>query len=56
MGTEYGETLRVCPYSVRMRENTDQSNYEYAHFSRNGTRLCYVKYRNFKMYVLQKLA
>ena len=24
--TEYGEILRVSPYSVRMRENTDQKN------------------------------
>ena len=23
------------PYSVRMRENTDQKNYKYGHFSRN---------------------
>ena len=22
--TEYGEILRICPYSVRMRKNTDQ--------------------------------
>ena len=30
--TEYGEILRICPYSVRMRENTDQKNSEYGHF------------------------
>ena len=24
-----------CPYLVRMRENTDQNNSEYGHFSRN---------------------
>ena len=24
-----------CPYSVRMRENTDQKNSEYGHFSRS---------------------
>ena len=24
--TEYGEMLRISPYSVRMRENTDQKN------------------------------
>ena len=29
--TEYGE----IPYSVRMRENTDQNNSEYKHFSRS---------------------
>ena len=27
--TEYGETLFISPYSVRMRENTDQNNSEY---------------------------
>ena len=30
--TEYGEIIRVSPYSVRMRENTDQNNFEYGHF------------------------
>ena len=30
--TEYGKIIRVSPYSVRMRENTDQSNSEYGHF------------------------
>ena len=28
--TEYGDTLRISPYSVRMRENMDQNNSEYA--------------------------
>ena len=32
---EYGETLRISPYSVRMRENTDLKNSEYGHFSRS---------------------
>ena len=27
--TEYGEILRISRYSVRMRENVDQSNSEY---------------------------
>ena len=31
--TEYGEILRISPYSVRMRENADQKNSEYGHFS-----------------------
>ena len=31
--TEYGEILRIFPYSVRMRKNADQSNSEYGHFS-----------------------
>ena len=34
--TEYGETLRISLYSVQMRENVDQNNCEYAHFSRIG--------------------
>ena len=29
--TEYGEILRISPYSVRIRENTDQENSEYRH-------------------------
>ena len=31
--TEYGETLCISPYSVRMWENTDQKNSEYGLFS-----------------------
>ena len=34
--TEYGETLRISLYSVQMRENADQNNCEYGHFSRIG--------------------
>ena len=30
--TEY---LRISPYSVRMRENANQNNSEYEHFSRS---------------------
>ena len=33
--TEYGEMLRIFPYSVQIRENKDQSNSEYEHFSRS---------------------
>ena len=33
--TEYGETRSVSSYSFQMRENTDQNNYEYWHFSRS---------------------
>ena len=33
--TEYGEILRITRYSVRMRENADQNNSEYGHFSRS---------------------
>ena len=28
-------SLRISPYLVQMRENTDQKNYNYGHFSRN---------------------
>ena len=30
--TEYGEILRISPYSVGMQENADQKNSEYGHF------------------------
>ena len=33
--TEYGEILRISPYSVRVRENADQNNTEYGHFLRS---------------------
>ena len=33
MQTEYEDLLRKSPYSGRMRENTDQKNSEYRHFS-----------------------
>ena len=33
--TEYGDILRISPYSVRMRINTDQNNSEYGHFLRS---------------------
>ena len=36
--TEYGELRSVSPYSVRMRENTDQKNSKYEHFSRSATK------------------
>ena len=29
---EYGEILRVSPYSIRIWENVDQNNFEYGHF------------------------
>ena len=32
--TEYGEILRISPYSVQMPENTDQNNFEYGQFLR----------------------
>ena len=33
--TEYGDIRSIFPYSVRMRENTDQNISEYGHFSRS---------------------
>ena len=33
--TEYGEILRISPYSFGMRENADRNNYEHGHFSRS---------------------
>ena len=35
--TEYGDIWSISPYSIRMRENTDQRNSEYKHFSRSVT-------------------
>ena len=32
---EYGEVLRISPYSVQMREDTGQKNSEYGNFSRS---------------------
>ena len=34
--TEYREILRIPPYSVRMRENTDQKNSVLGHFSHSA--------------------
>ena len=33
--TEYGEIRSISRFSVRMRENADQDNSEYGHFSRS---------------------
>ena len=33
--TEYGEILRISPYSVRMRENADRNKSDYEQFSRS---------------------
>ena len=33
--TEYGEIRSIFPYSVRMRENANQNNSEFGHFSRS---------------------
>ena len=36
--TEYGDIVRISTYSVELRENTDQKNIKYGHFSRS---LCF---------------
>ena len=33
--TKYGEIRSISPYLARMRENADQNNSEYGHFSRS---------------------
>ena len=33
--TEYREVFRISPYSIQMRENVDQNNSKYGHFSRS---------------------
>ena len=35
--TEHGEILRISPYLVGIRENTNQNNSEYGHFLRSKT-------------------
>ena len=30
--TEYGEKPSISPFSIQIRENTDQNNSEYGHF------------------------
>ena len=35
--TKYGEILRISPYSIQMRGNTDQNNSEHGHFSRSDS-------------------
>ena len=49
--TEYGEIRSICPYSVRMRENTDQKNSEYGYFSLSG---CYELLEVFIPYQLDQ--
>ena len=39
--TEYVDIRSISPYSVRMRENTDQKNSEEGHFSRRLSEKCH---------------
>ena len=41
--TEYGEILRISPYSIRMRENVDQNNSKYRLFLRSANATNIVK-------------
>ena len=43
--TEYEEIPQISPYSVQMRENTDQKNSEHGPFS--GSDLCYALFRRY---------
>ena len=47
---EYGEILPISPYSVQMRENTDQNNSEYGHFSRSVEVLYCMGWNNFALH------
>ena len=49
--TKYREILCIFPYSVLMRENTDQKNSEYGHFSRSVK--CTKKVKGVIMYNLR---
>ena len=50
---EYGEILRIFPYSGQMQENADQNNSEYGHFLRSAY-LLYDKYSVWKLLTLQE--
>ena len=48
--TGQGEILRISPYSVKMRENTDQEkNYEYGHLRSTQGLQYYLKKRPHRM-------
>ena len=40
--TEYGEIIHISPYSVQMRENTEQKTSDYEHFSRSATNEVFI--------------
>ena len=41
---EYGEIRDIFPYSVQMRENTEQKNSEYGHFLPSGSMKSFIEY------------
>ena len=52
----YPALLRISPYSVRMRENTDQKNSEYGHFSSHtGFKSEKVLSRNYPFYTMDPM-
>ena len=51
---EYGEVRSISPYSVQMRENADQKNYEQGHFS-NNDRNSYNNKSFTKTFVIKRL-
>ena len=44
IGTEYGEILRIPPYSVWMQEYADQNNSEYGHILHSDMH-CFISHR-----------
>ena len=50
--TKYGEILCISPYSVRMRESTEQKKSKYGHFSRSDIQELLKK--RFSKLVVQK--
>ena len=46
--TDYGKVLCISPYSVRMRENTDQNKSKYGHFKRSvdSSKLVHLNAKN----------
>ena len=53
--TEYGDLKSKHPYSVQMRENTDQKNTEYGHFSRNVFFVLFLELKIIKAVIARSL-
>ena len=50
--TEYGDLLCKSLYSVQMRENVDQKNSEYGHFSRSVVSALNFKFLKRKLFII----
>ena len=48
--TEYGEIPSISLYSVRVRENTDQNNFEYGHILRIELQISRISLLNFSIW------